>query len=294
MPHNFWMINCNEANFNITRSLGFTRQALKAEYRRKVQRVEPGDRIIYYVTGIRVFAATATVTEGYRDAPSSQPWLNEGKTAWPYRIGIKPAVILESAQYIDAGLLAYRLEYLRKWAPEDWHLAFQGNLHLLSRADFALLETEMRKLRYGREETLRQVEIELAEEEERNHAQRERRRRPAERRRNSPADAPVRPDVPARPDTPVRSDTPARPNAAPPPGSNGHRRHDVADPAAAGRAVAAALTTAAAKPAAAGADQDDPPPAAGNRSRRNRRTPRNNRAGAGRPPKPQDDHGADS
>ena len=187
MPHNFWMINCNEANFNITRSLGFTRQGLKAEYRRKVQRVEPDDRIIYYVTGIRVFAATATVTEGYQEVPNSQPWANEGKSGWPYRIGIKPGVILAREQYIDAGLLAYRLEYLRKWPPEDWPLAFQGNLHLLSRSDFFLLETEMRKLRYGREETLRLVEQELAEEAERWQSQRER------RRRNSPP-----PEPPAR------------------------------------------------------------------------------------------------
>ena len=40
----------------------------------------------------------------------------------------------------------------------------------------------MRKLRYGREATLRQVELELAEEAERNGAQRERRRRSAETR----------------------------------------------------------------------------------------------------------------
>ena len=198
MPNNFWMINCNEANFNITRSLGFTRQGLKAEYRRKVQRVEPGDRIIYYVTGIRVFAATATVTEGYREVSGSQPWTNEGKAGWPYRIGIKPGVILAREQYIDAGLLAYRLEYLRKWAPEDWPLAFQGNLHLLSRWDFFLLETEMRKLRYGREETLRLVAQELAEDEERWQVQRERRRR---RSSPPPTPAPARPD-----DTPARND----------------------------------------------------------------------------------------
>ena len=227
MPHNFWMINCNERNFNITRNLGFTRQALKAEYRRKVQRVEPGDRIIYYVTGIRAFTATVTVTEGYREVGASNPWENEGQTGWPYRIGIKPAVTLPPEQYIDAGLIAYRLEYIRKWPPEDWHLAFQGNLHLLSKGDFFLLETEMRKLRYGREATLRQVELELAEEAERNGAQRERRRRSAETRavsrppppppslspssRRPPTESEAEPDSPAsaRPDGPARRPTPA-------------------------------------------------------------------------------------
>ncbi len=176
MPHNFWMINCNEQNYNITRDLGFTKQGLKAEYRRKVQRVEPGDRIIYYVTGTRVFTATATVTQGYEEV-SSGPWENEGKTTWPYRIGIKPNVILNRDQYIEAGLLAFRLEYVRKWPPEDWYMAFQGNLHLLSKNDFFLLEAEMLKLRDGRDQGLLQIDAELAAEEERLSTQRDRRRR---------------------------------------------------------------------------------------------------------------------
>lgn len=180
MPHNFWMINCNKQNFKITEHLGFTQQGLKAEYRRKVQRVEPGDRIIFYVSGDRVFTATATVTKSYEEVRST-PWVKEGKTPWPYRIEIKPDVILSDQQYIEAGLIAYRLEYLRKWPPEDWHLAFQGNLHLLSKGDFFLLETEMLKLRDGRDAALRRVDTELAVEAERTNSQRERRRRNAER-----------------------------------------------------------------------------------------------------------------
>ncbi len=186
MPHNFWMINCNERNFDITRELGFAQQGLKAEYRRKVQRVEPGDRVIYYVSGSRVFTATATVTKGYEEVKST-PWLREGKTAWPYLIGIQPNVVLEPDKYIDAGLIAYRLEYLRKWAPEDWHMAFQGNLHLLSKGDFFLLESEMLKLRDGREAAIREIERQLAAETERVGALQERRRRAAERENPRPA-----------------------------------------------------------------------------------------------------------
>ena len=207
MPHNFWMINCNERNFEITRNLGFAQQGLKAEHRRKVQRVEPGDRVIYYVSGTRVFTATATVTKGYEEVRST-PWLNEGKTPWAYRIGIKPDVVLERAQYITAGLIAYRLEYLRKWPPEDWPLAFQGNLHLLSKGDFFLLESEMLKLRDGREVALHQIEQELQAEAERVATLRERRRRNAER---DPARAarprPTRPPNAPEPDPAAESES---------------------------------------------------------------------------------------
>ncbi len=214
MPHNFWMINCNEQNFDITRNLQFTSQGLKAEYRRKVQRVEPGDRIVFYVTGIRAFTATATVTKSYEEVGSS-PWVKEGKTTWPYRIGISPDVVLDQSQYIDAGMLAYRLEYIRKWSPEDWHLAFQGNLHLLSKGDFFLLECEMLKLRDGREKALVQIDALLAAEEERMNAQRERRRRVVNRPANRPPDHSMASSVPdASPEVPPQ---PPRDNATDPP-----------------------------------------------------------------------------
>ena len=205
MPHNFWMINCNELNYNVTRQLGFTKQGLKSEYRRKVQRVEPGDRVIYYVTGSRVFTATATVTRGYEEVDDG-PWFKEGKATWPYRIEIKPDVVLSDEQHIDAGMLAYRLEYVRKWAPENWHMAFQGNLHLLSKNDFFLLESEMLKLRDGREKGIEQIEAALAAEEERANAQRERRRRSAA---NRPPPRPPQPREGSAQEAPAR-EAPAR------------------------------------------------------------------------------------
>jgi len=150
MPRNFWMIACNEENFRITRDLGFTIQGLKAQHRRKVQRIEPGDRILFYVYGIRRFPATATATSSYLE-DSSPTWQKEGSADWPYRVHIKPEVVLDQNQYIDANLLAPRLEYIRRWPPEDWYLAFQGNLHLLPKGDFFLIEEEMKKLKFGRD-----------------------------------------------------------------------------------------------------------------------------------------------
>ena len=150
MPRNFWMIVCNEKNFQITRDLNFTVQGLKSQYRRKVQRVEPGDRLLFYVSGIRRFTATATLTSTYREE-DTRVWEREGSTDWPYRINIKPDVVLDESQYIDAGLLAHRLDYIRRWPPENWYMAFQGNLHLLPKNDFALIEEEMKKLKFGKD-----------------------------------------------------------------------------------------------------------------------------------------------
>ncbi len=150
MPRNFWMITSNEENFKITQGLQFASQGLKSQHRRKVQRVEVGDRVLFYVTGIRRFTATATVTSSYED-DSESPWQKEGNTGWPYRIGIKPEFVLDESQYIQAGLLAHRLDYVRRWPPENWYMAFQGNLHLLPKNDFFIIEEEMKKMRLGSE-----------------------------------------------------------------------------------------------------------------------------------------------
>ena len=53
MPTNYWMIISNLENFRITRELGFKTQGLKTQHQRKVQRIEPGDRILLYVSGER-------------------------------------------------------------------------------------------------------------------------------------------------------------------------------------------------------------------------------------------------
>ena len=36
------------------------------------------------------------------------------------------------------------MEYTKRWAPEHWHLAFQGNVHSLNEADFDLIETSLK------------------------------------------------------------------------------------------------------------------------------------------------------
>ena len=148
MPQNFWMIVCNADNFRITQERGFTLQGLKAQHRRKIQRVGAGDRILYFVTHTRRFTATATATSSYFE-DSTPIWEKEGKADWPYRVKIKPEVVLDESQYIDANLLAPRLDYVRRWPPENWYMAFQGNLHLLPKSDFLIIEEEMKKLKLG-------------------------------------------------------------------------------------------------------------------------------------------------
>ena len=122
---------------------------MKAQHRRKVQRIAEGDRVLLYISHLRRFAATATAMSSFYEA--EEPiWVNEGSTGFPYHIKLQPGVILKDEQFIDANLLAPRLEYIKRWNPEDWYMAFQGNLHLLPKNDFTLIEEEMKKLHFGK------------------------------------------------------------------------------------------------------------------------------------------------
>ena len=74
-------------------------------------------------------AATATITSAYRE-DHTPIWEGEkSREDYPLRVSIKPGVVLEEEEWLDARELGPTLEYVRKWPPESWPLAFQGNMH---------------------------------------------------------------------------------------------------------------------------------------------------------------------
>ena len=129
------MVIKSPENLRIARNRGFDLIGLVAQHRRKVQRVEPSDRVLIYVSKQRRFAATATVTSPMIE-DQSPIWDKDGSSDLPYRLGIRPNLILDESQYINAHQIAPRMDYTKRWIPELWYLAFQGSLHLISKFDF--------------------------------------------------------------------------------------------------------------------------------------------------------------
>jgi hypothetical protein len=136
----FWMIVSSPDNFRKTREHGFTIQGLKSRHRRRVESMHVGDRLLYYVTGRMGFAATVTIASPmYED--HTPIWRSARRDEdYPWRVHIRPDIVLEDPDWVPAKELAYRLDYVRKWPPEHWTLAFQGHIHMLNRNDFAILE----------------------------------------------------------------------------------------------------------------------------------------------------------
>jgi hypothetical protein len=51
--------------------------------------------------------------------------------------------VLEHDEWVPAEELATKLEHIRKWPPEHWKLAFQGQLRTVSEKDAKLLVKHM-------------------------------------------------------------------------------------------------------------------------------------------------------
>jgi predicted RNA-binding protein len=139
----YWMVVSSPENFRKTREHGFSIQGLKSRHRRRVETMRAGDRLLYYVTGRMGFAATVTVASPmYED--HTPIWRSSRRDEdYPWRVHIRPDFVLEETDWVPAKAIAYRLDYVRKWPPEHWTLAFQGHIHALPRADFGIIEDEI-------------------------------------------------------------------------------------------------------------------------------------------------------
>ena len=146
MSRDYWMVTLSLTVFRQIKDDGFKIQGVRMRHRKKARRMSPEDRVLYYLEDIRKFAVTANVLSEYFEDRSSLWGSTEIGEEHPFRVHIEPTVILEEDEFLDAYQLGPGLEYVRRWRPEQWQLAFQGNIHLLPSHDFTLIEDEMKKV----------------------------------------------------------------------------------------------------------------------------------------------------
>lgn len=137
-----WIVVGSPANFEKTRELGFCIQGLKSRHRKKAERMHPGDKIVYYVTGRKAFAAISTITSPYFESheliwKSADP----GKDAedYPFRVETRLDLALPDVDFVDAEPIARQMDYASKWPAANWTLAFQGNVHEIPESDYELI-----------------------------------------------------------------------------------------------------------------------------------------------------------
>ena len=145
MGSNYWMFVDNSENSAITRQKGYKIFGMSNKYKRRAQRMHAKDRVIFFDRNRKCWTASATIISDYFE-DESPIWVPIDKPReYKFRITLKPDYVLDEEQYIDGLQLGPSLEYVKRWAPEDWPLAFWDRVHLLPSRDFKLIEDEMKR-----------------------------------------------------------------------------------------------------------------------------------------------------
>ncbi len=139
-----WILTGSPENFAATREHGFRLIGMKERRRNQALEMEPGDRIVFYLTQRKAFAGAVRITgELFEDRTRVWPGKPGNPDSYPWRFETAPELILDEAEWVPAEDVAPELEHVRKWPPEHWTLAFQGQLRTISDADAALVMSRL-------------------------------------------------------------------------------------------------------------------------------------------------------
>ena len=148
----FWLIVTSPANFKRDREfLGFRIQGLPFRYRRSVQKMQLGDKVVYYIMSLQKFGATASITGEYFEE-HKKLWTDDDEV-WPARRASESEIILRDDELkIHAKKLVPNLSRIQK--KEVWGVYLQGSIREIPEEDFRLIESEMKKVVAERKQTI--------------------------------------------------------------------------------------------------------------------------------------------
>jgi predicted RNA-binding protein len=139
-----WILTGSLENFRINVERGFDLIGFKEGRHRQAEKFEPGDEIFFYVTGVQAFGGIARVkSEMFEDRTPIWPGKQGRPEAYPWRVEAEPVLILPEEEFVPAEELVNELEHVRKWPPDHWHLAFQGQLRTIGEADAGVLRERL-------------------------------------------------------------------------------------------------------------------------------------------------------
>jgi EVE domain len=147
-----WILTGSLENFTINVERRFDVIGFKERRLRQAEQFEPGDEIVFYVTGMQAFGGIARVkSEMFEDRTpiwpgykGKRPPKGRRPEPYPWRVEAEPVLILPEEDFVPAEELATELEHVRKWPPDHWHLAFQGQLRTIGDEDASLLRERLK------------------------------------------------------------------------------------------------------------------------------------------------------
>ena len=140
-----WILTGSLENFRINVDRGFDPIGFKERRRLQAMEFEPGDEIVFYVTGVQAFGGIAKVTsEMFEDREPIWPrGKKKAPEPYPWRVHAEPVLVLDEDDFVPAEELVGELEHIAKWPEAHWHLAFQGQLRTIGAADAEVLRERL-------------------------------------------------------------------------------------------------------------------------------------------------------
>jgi predicted RNA-binding protein len=141
----YWIVVGSPENFEIAAKRGFDLFGFKSTRRRESGEMAKGDKLVFYLTGVKAFGGIATVqSETYEDHKKIFESEKKPGEDFPFRVKTKADIVLDEGQWLYVPDYVPLLEFTRKGATKSWALFFQGNLHKISESDYKLLERDMK------------------------------------------------------------------------------------------------------------------------------------------------------
>jgi len=147
----YWIVVGTPENFEIAVKRNFDLVGFKSTRRSESSQMEVGDKLIFYLTGVKQFGGLATIaSESYEDHKKIFASEKKATEDFPFRVKTKPEIVLKEGQRLSVPDFVPMMEKTRKGAMKSWGMAFQGNLHRISEHDYKLLESAMRAAAKGK------------------------------------------------------------------------------------------------------------------------------------------------
>ena len=111
----YWIVVGSAENYEIARERGFDMFGFKSTRRRESAEMKPGDKLIFYLTGVMKFGGIANVTsEVFEDhTPVFRTEKKPGED-YPFRVKTSGDILLDAGQWLDVKEYATRLEMTRR------------------------------------------------------------------------------------------------------------------------------------------------------------------------------------
>ncbi len=137
-----WIVVGSPENFELLRERGFDFCGFKASRRKQSSEMRPGDRLVYYLTGVVQFGGITEVTSEMFEDTSDFGLRSKSKEGeeYPFRVQTKPIAIADPGNEIEVREITDLLDKTRKFGPKKLGMAFRGNLHRISEADYQQIE----------------------------------------------------------------------------------------------------------------------------------------------------------